>query len=214
MNCPRCGAENPETAEFCSLCMQRLRYPHDGELPGEFNEGVAGTRRGVSPAEWRPDVAATRLVRSGVVAEKIRKYRLSMTIYGALLLAVIVWLVLSFTVWGNPSPGKRASRLIDAINNHDGDAFASLFAAQERSSAESLFAEITEYMGTSGEFRNVSFRTEKKDEYTAYVHLQSGTLVLASGTAHEIAAEDGLGISFEKHGGKWVAKVQGTRLIP
>jgi hypothetical protein len=214
MDCPRCGAENPDNAEFCSLCMQRLVYPQGGGIATGAGEGLSGARGRPSPAEWRPDVVGPRPRESGIVTEKIKKYRVSMAIYGMLLLALILWLALSFTVWGNPSPGKRASQIVSAVNSRDGEAFASLFAAQERSSAESLYARITDYIGTTGEFRDVRFRVEEKDPYTAHAYVKSGTVVLSGGASREITSEDGLVVSFEKRDGKWVAKVGGTKLIP
>jgi len=194
--------------------MQRLVYPQGGGIATGAGEGLSGARGRPSPAEWRPDVVGPRPRESGIVTEKIKKYRVSMAIYGMLLLALILWLALSFTVWGNPSPGKRASQIVSAVNSRDGEAFASLFAAQERSSAESLYARITDYIGTTGEFRDVRFRVEEKDPYTAHAYVKSGTVVLSGGASREITSEDGLVVSFEKRDGKWVAKVGGTKLIP
>lgn len=214
MICPQCGAENPDSAEFCSLCMQRLQQTA-GRGPLPYRQDMpAALKKSSSPGEWRVDVVDSMPRRSGVVEAKVRRFRTRMGILTFLVLAVIAWLVLSFTVWGNPSPGKRAAQLIGAINEREAASFTALFPEQEKSSAESLFARVEDYLGADGEFRDVKFRVDKKDRYTAYVYLQEGTIIQGGGTSRTLSADDRLVVYLENIGGKWRVKVGGTKLIP
>lgn len=214
MICPQCGAENPDSAEFCSLCMQRLQKTAGAETFPFRQDMPAAVKRSASPGEWRMDIVDSMPGRSGVVEAKIRKFRARMAILTFLVLAVIAWLALSFTVWGNPSPGKRAAQLIGAINEREAASFTALFVEQEKSSAESLFVRVKDYLGADGEFRDVKFRVDKKDRYTAYVYLQEGTIIQGGGTSRTLSADDGLVVYLENIGGKWRVKVSGTKLIP
>jgi len=194
--------------------MQRLRQPYVGEGLPPGGDVPGAIKKPASPSEWRGDVAGPGPRRSRVVEAKVRKFRTSMALYILVLLAVVAWLVLSFTVWGNPSPGKRAGQLIDAVNEREEESFISLLMEEDRGSAQLLFDKVTDYLGAGGEFREVKFRVEKKDRYMAYAYLQSGRVVRESGPEQDLTADDGLVVYIENHGGKWYVKSGGTKLIP
>ncbi len=214
MICPKCGAENSERAQFCSLCMEPLPGMPAAEAP--FSEGVrppAG--RGMpSPSEWRKDVVEPKPRMAREVQAKLRRFRVNLAIYGLVAAVVVAWLVLSFTVWGNPSPAKRASQLISSLNERRPESFVSLFTAQEQASAELIYDKVVAFLGNGGEFRNVKFRVEKKDPYAASVHIKQGNIVFGTGAVQEVGEGDGLLIRMENHGGRWYVIIAGTRLIP
>lgn len=209
MICPHCGAENAENAEFCTLCLKRLR-PAAGA-----GEGVRPAGGGyAAPGEWSPDVVSAGERMRPAAKERIRHFRLRMTIYVIVAAAFAAWFTLSLTVWGNPQPGKRASQVIESINARDEGRFMSLFHPSGASGAEKLFKEVTEYLGGGGSFTDLELRVEQDDVYTARVFLERGNIRFASGEVLAIEPSDGLVIRMENRGGKWLAVAAGTDLIP
>jgi len=205
MICPQCGAENPDNAQFCTLCAAKL----EPLLP----ESAPGERRRVSAGEWRgEDLLVTRP--SKAVQKKMVAFRVKLTVASILVAAVVAWLVLSLTVWANPSPSKVSSKLIEALNDRSRADFASLFREEERASAESMYEGLIRELGAAGAYRDVKFRVVKPDNYTAYAHLESGSVTLGDGTVVNIQSSDNLVVYLESHGGKWYARTLQTRLLP
>jgi ribosomal protein L40E len=55
--CPKCGASNPETAEWCSLCLERFEAPAPPELP-EPSAGTQIEAPVAPPGQATPDAGA------------------------------------------------------------------------------------------------------------------------------------------------------------
>ncbi len=212
MICPKCGAENPESAEFCTLCLEKL-VP----VARAVEAGGSGHRQGgiyTSPGEWGADVVSGVETMRPVAKERIKRFRLRLAVYLTLVSALIAWFVLSLTVWGNPQPGKRAAQIMDALNEGEEELFISLFLSGDAEGASRLFRETTDYLGGRGSYRDLGLRVEVEDNYTARVFLEKGTIHFATGEVREIESADGLVIRLENRGGKWLASVGGTVLVP
>lgn len=210
MICPKCGAENADNAEFCTLCLQRLR-PATGATGLDVRPADGGY---AAPGEWRPDVVSTGERMRPAARERIRHFRIRMAIYIAFAAVLVAWFVLSLTVWGNPQPGKRAFQIIEAINAQDEGRFVSLFHPTSASGAERIFDEVSDYLGGGGSFLDLELRVEQEDPYTARVFLEKGNIRFANGEVMTIEPSDGLVIRMENRGGKWLAAAAGTDLIP
>lgn len=214
MICPRCGAENAENAEFCTLCLERLEPVSVHKVhPLHAPSSVSGSRY-AAPGEWRGDVVGTKRDLRSKAAENIKRFRLRMAVYGVAVIALLAWFILSLTVWGNPRPGTRAAQIVKALNSGNEQEFTSLFLESDRMQAERLFREVSDYLGDGGTFRELSYRVEQDDPYAARVYLEGGTISFADGGVSSIDPADGLVIYLENHKGKWLAGVEGTRLIP
>ena len=210
MQCPKCGADNKESAEFCSLCMQRLREGPPAAAP----TGAAGKPPGtpyVSPADWREGLETLSVPTGKRVEESARRFRRRMAIYGMILIAVVAWLALSFTVWRNPSPGKRSAQLIEAVNARSPDAFLELFQPQDQSAADDLYADILFYLGSTGKYVNIELGVVQDDVYT---YLESGTVIKGGDTTVSLSRSDNLVIALENRRGSWYVVPRGTDLIP
>lgn len=214
MICPNCGAENVEEAQFCNLCLQPLERPPSPE--GEISQTPSFESGGryASPSEWGRDVVPEKPVVSEKVEVKIKRFRARWAIYLVLAASLVAWLVLSFTVWGNPSPAKRARQLIDALNATDRSLFVSLFPEAQKGEAERLYDETARFLGQGGRFRNVILKAKQQDAYEAWVYVESGTVTSGDGSSEEIDPSDGLVIYLRSYGGKWWVQAAGTDLIP
>ncbi len=211
MKCPKCGAENPESAEFCSLCAERLLESADAFKP---TSPQAMTGRYVAPGEWRGDAEILRPTLSEAVEKKVRRFRWKILAYGVALTAVVVWLVLSLTVWANPSPGEVCKRLMEAANNRDAEAFTGLFSPQDRAVAEDMYQNVTLYLGSAGRYSEVSVRADKLDAYSARCYIEGGRIDKGTGPATEISQGENLMVSLENIGGRWYVTARGTDIIP
>lgn len=211
MICPACGAENADHAEFCTLCLKPLepvaRIPEAG--------GETSRRSGIytAPGEWKADVVSAGERFRPAARERIRRFRVRQSVYVFLAAAVVAWLALSLTVWGNPQPGKRASQIMEALNAGDEERFVSLFQTSDAWGAREMFEEIRGYLA-GGSFRDLKFRLEQEDPYAARVYIEGGAVHFADGDVRAIEPSDGLVILLENRGGKWLAAVGGTELIP
>lgn len=211
MKCVKCGADNPESAEFCSLCMEKLQQ--GGAAAPQHRPSVVPGDSYLAPGEWRGDTETLSPTVSKVVADKVMRFRLKMAIYGIIIALLIAWLVLSVTLWGNPSPGKTSMQLIDAVNARDPETFVHLFLEQNQAAAEDLYASIISYIGSSGKYEDITLDVDQPDNYDAYSYLDGGT-ISAAASATSISRSDNLKIALENRGGKWYVTPNGTDLIP
>lgn len=209
MICPQCGAENSDSAQFCNLCAAKLE-----PLLRETGGGAPGERRRVAAGEWRGDEELLRTAPSKAAQKKMAVFRVKVAVVAVLVAAAVAWVVLSLTVWANPTPSKVSSRLIEALNERRRADFTALFPEEERASAGLMYDEITEALGAEGRYREVKFRVEKPDNYTAYCHLEGGSVILSGGSAVNIQPSQKLVVYLENHGGKWYAKTWQTSLVP
>jgi uncharacterized membrane protein YvbJ len=212
MKCPKCGADNPESAEFCSLCMENLRQQVTGTK--QRRTSAAPGDLYVAPGEWRGDAETLRPKVSKVVEAKVKKFRVKLMIYGALIAIIIIWLVLSFTVWGNPSPAKRSMQLFDAVNSRNEEAFVGLFEEKNADTAKRLYADIVSYLGESGRYENIKLEVEVANVYEAASFVESGNIVTGGGSTRSISSADNLMINLENHSGRWYIVPIGTSVIP
>jgi hypothetical protein len=211
MKCPKCGAENPESAEYCSLCMEKLLS--DGATAPRRKASTAPGDTYHAPGEWRGDAETLRPEVSRIVVEKVRRYRVRLAIYGVIIAMIIIWLVLSFTVWGNPSPGDRSMQLIDAVNARNEEAFLDLFQEQNRAAAGELYDRVTSFLGSTGSY-DVKLDVDKQNNYEAVSYLASGTIVIGGGSTRDVSRSDNLRIVMENRKGRWYIVPLGTDIIP
>ncbi len=212
MKCPKCGADNPESAEYCSLCMEKLLSAT--ATGAQRGPGAAAGDLYIAPGEWRGDADLLRPAVSKAVKTKVKRFRVRLIVYGVIAVAIAAWLVLSFTVWANPSPGERSMQLFEAINAGDSDAFVALFGENERSAAEDLYGDIASYLGPGGRYENIQLDVVAADAYDAASYVEGGSIAKGGGTAIAISASDNMMIKLENHAGRWFVVRLGTRLVP
>ncbi len=212
MKCPKCGADNPDGAEFCNLCMERL-IPTGAPATRHDRLGAPGDVY-TAPGEWRGDAEALRPEVSKVVVSKVRRFRLKLAVYGTIVALIIIWLVLSLTLWGNPSPGKRASQFIDAVNDREEEVFTGLFQEKDRTAAESLYDRIMAYLASRGTYEGLELKLFQQSEYDAVSYIDAGTIQNGGGSPREITSSDNLMIVMENHKGAWYVVPEGTKLVP
>lgn len=211
MKCPKCGADNPANAEYCSLCMEKLQRVDS--TTGLVGRGGAPGDQYIAPGEWRGDADILHTSVSKVVETKVKKWRIKLAVYGMIIAVIIIWLVLSFTVWGNPSPAKRSMQLFDVLNARDQEAFVGLFEDKYRSVAEQLYNDVVIYLGTGGRYENIKLDVVEATVYDAASYVESGNIV-TGGSSVSISSMDNLVITLENHYGKWYVVPKGTNLIP
>ncbi|MBN2026225.1 MAG: zinc ribbon domain-containing protein [Actinobacteria bacterium] len=212
MKCPKCGAENPDSAEYCSLCMEKL-LKLDSGIQQSGKSGAPGDLY-IAPGEWRGDADVLRTSVSKVVETKVKKWRVRLAIYGVIILLVVIWLVLSFTMWGNPSPGKASTQLLDTINARNQEGFVALFEDKYKDTATNLYEQIVTYLGTGGRYENIDMDVVEASVYDAASYIESGNIVIGGGSSVSISSLDNLVITLENHYGKWYVVPKGTNLIP
>jgi len=212
MICPSCGAENADQAEFCTLCLK----PLEPVARAPEARGEPSRRSGVytAPGEWKADVVSPGERLRPAARERIRHFRVRLAVYILLAAAVVVWLALSLTVWGNPQPGRRASQIVEALNAGEEERFVSFFKPSDAWGAREMFEELRDYLGGGGSFQDLKFRLDQEDPYTARVYIEGGTIHFADGDVRAIEPSDGLVIRLENRGGKWLGAVGGTDLAP
>jgi uncharacterized membrane protein YvbJ len=214
MKCPKCGAENVDSAEFCSLCAEKLLPSQPGTAPATQRARRVPSETYIAPGEWRGDAETLRPTVSKVVESKVRRFRWRLIIYSTVIAIIVIWLVLSFTLWGNPSAGEVSRRLIDAANKRDPAAFVSLFQEQNEALAQDMYSRITTYLGSSGEYQDIDLNVEQPNNYSAYTYLVGGTITTAGGATVTVDRSQNMIISLENRGGVWYVMPFGTDLIP
>ena len=214
MKCSKCGADNPDSAEFCSLCAERIQPAQGGAKPALGRMERPPGSEYMAPGEWRGDAETLRPTVSKVVEKKVRRFRWKMIAYTVLLVAIITWLVLSFTLWGNPSPSQVSMRLIKAANERDPDAFTELFQEQNRVSAQDMYTRVITYLGSSGRFNDIRLEVDQASSYEAYSYIESGNITTAGGSSVSVSRSDNLIITLESRGGAWYVSPTGTDIIP
>ncbi len=104
---------------------------------------------------------------SKAVKAKVGKYRRKTAAYAVLVAAVVAWIVLSFTVWGNPSPEDRCEEFIRALNARDHDAFMALILPERKEQGESLFWDIVDKLGEQGKIPEANLQVYEINNYEA-----------------------------------------------
>jgi hypothetical protein len=168
----------------------------------------------LAPGEWRGDAELLRPEVSKVVVAKVRRFRVKMVIYGGVIAIIMAWLVLSFTVWGNPSPGERSMQLIDAVNARDEEAFLNLFQEQSRPAAKDIYDRAVSYLGSTGSYDDVKLDVEKNENYDAISYIDSSIIQTGGGSSRNVSRSDNLLIVMENHKGRWYVVPKGTDIVP
>ncbi|MEW6554999.1 MAG: zinc ribbon domain-containing protein [Actinomycetota bacterium] len=212
MKCPKCGADNPESAEFCSLCMERISQPGGAERSRISVSSPGGTY--TAPGEWRGDAEVLRPEVSRVVVEKVHRYRIKLAVYGVVIALIVTWLVLSFTVWGNPDPGQRTMKLFGAVNARDEGAFVGQFQEQDSEAARTMYSRVVSYLGDSGSYSGLELDVVRDNDYDAVSYIEGGTVQAGGGYERALERSDGLMVVMENHKGVWYVIPTGTDLIP
>lgn len=213
MKCPKCGADNMDSAEFCSLCAEKLTPSQAGTAPFTQRARRVPSETYIAPGEWRGDAETLRPTVSKVVETKVRRFRWKLISYGVIIVIILAWVVFSFTIWGNPSPSEVSMRLIEAANDKDPDAFASLFQEQNQAIAQDMYTRITTYLG-GGRYNDIRLDVDQTNNYDTRSYVERGTITTGSGTSINVSRSDNLIITLENRGGIWYVAPQGTDLIP
>lgn len=143
----------------------------------------------VAPGEWRGDMAVLKPEVSSTVESKMRRFRWKMLVYGLLVVGVVAWIVLSFTVWGNPSPKKQCSRLIEAVNARDEAGFMELILPGAKDLGRQRYGEITRLLGEGGKIEGAELKVDVLDNYDARGYITSEKIEFI--------------IALENHKGTW-----------
>jgi uncharacterized membrane protein YvbJ len=213
MKCPKCGAENADSAEFCSLCAERLE-PMQEAAPSPQRTGRPPGETYIAPGEWRGEAEVLRPKVSKVVETKIRRFHWKLIAYTVIVAIVVVWLVLSFTVWGNPSAEEVSHKLIEAMNDRDPAAFVALFMDQDETEAQNMYYRVSTYLGSSGSYDDLGLSVEQPDNYEAYIYLESGTITTSGGSTVTISRSQNMIINLENQEGMWYVTPRGTDILP
>lgn len=216
MECPKCGADNPEGAEYCSLCLDKLpvRRPSHDQTGTPAAGTPVRTDSYVAPGEWRGDAELLRPAASKVVESKMRRLYIRLGIYGFMALGAIVWLVLSLTVWGNPSPEKQAARLLEAVNARNKAAFDELILPENQPAGEVLYKEVILVLGNDGRFEDVTFDVVQDDNYTARASIIGGVITSSIYGRIDLGETKKLVLVMENHKGKWYFNPRDSILSP
>jgi zinc-ribbon domain len=211
MECPKCGAKNPDEAEYCSLCLDKLPVTQSQPV----GSGDTQPHTYVSPSEWRgSDTELMAPGRSNVVERKIRRLYLRLIIYGVLVVCFAVWLTLSLTLWGNPSPGKQSAKLLEALNARDQAAFEALVLPDSRAEGQYIYDNTLLTLSSDGSFEDVKFKVTQPDNYTAQVAITGGAITSSIYGRIDLSQHSNLVLLFENHGGKWYFQPSGSTLTP
>jgi hypothetical protein len=215
MKCPKCGADNPEGAPYCSLCLQQLAPSSPG--PGGPTQPAQPAQREpyVAPGEWRGEAGLAKPHTSEVIESRARRFRWKTALIAGLLVIVVVWIVLSFTVLGNPTPGDRSMQLIEALNNRDFESFNEIIIPDRRADSEKLYDDFIYFLGTDGTFTDIKLDVVQDNQYDARSHVVGGKVLMrGSSEPVDITEADNLIIILENHKGTWYVIPRGTILIP
>jgi len=215
MKCPKCGADNPEGAPYCSLCLQQLAPSSPGPGGSTQQEQPAPRESYVAPGEWRGEAGLAKPHTSEAIESRVRQFRWKTALIAGLIAIVVLWIVLSFTVWGNPTPGDRSMQLIHALNDRDFESFNEVIIPDRRTDSEKLYDDFIYFLGTDGTFTDIKLDVIQDNEYDARSHVVGGKVLMrGSSEPVDITEADNLIIILENHKGTWYVVPRGTVLIP
>jgi len=211
MQCPKCGADNPEGAEYCSLCLDKLPVTQPAHVATDAPASPDGY---VAPGEWRGDAEFLSPRVSSVVERKMRRLYIRFGIYSLLTLGFIAWLTMSLTVWGNPSPAKQSSKLIQSLNARNASDFDQLVLSDAQSQGQLFFNDILVALGNDGKFENVTFNVSQSDDYTYRASITGGNITSGIYGPTDLGQYQNLVLVFENHKGKWYLNPRDSVLVP
>jgi hypothetical protein len=218
MNCPVCGAENPDGSKYCSKCLTNLvmatgEYQQAGDVYGG-GPGRAPSPY-VPPSEWRGRAGSTRQDLARKINERSHHQRVEWAVYGGIILFLVVLLVLAITIWGNKSPSQVANGFVQALNSKDIEGMKKYVYASGGALQDDKLRKLIDDIGQDGTFLNLAYTTEEQDNYTANVLLKSGTYS-PGGTSLdvEITPSENLYIGLENQQGRWYVDLYRINIFP
>ncbi|MFW6113669.1 MAG: zinc-ribbon domain-containing protein [Actinomycetota bacterium] len=215
MECPNCGAENSDNAEFCSLCLEKLQNVSISTAQETRSRARSYGEPYVAPGEWRGASEQLAPSASEIVRRKVHRFRWKIATYSAVLILVLAWMVLSFTLWGNPSAGDKSISLLNALNDRDHESFMELILPENESTGEELYDDTVYFLGESGEYVDVDLEVTENSAYAAHTYLVGGRIEFGStGRTLELGSENNMVISLENRKGRWYVDPAATILIP
>jgi len=237
MRCPQCGRENPDDARYCSNCLTNLellkkdqQMPEEGFVyrvterpsagakatappPSSITGGSAPQPTYHSVSEWR-EVAARQPTTPPVARKRgIGGVKLDWAIYGGIVLAIVVAIILLITVWKNPMPEGVAREFMAALNRKDIAAMSEY--VYSAGGSDLALEELAVRIGEGGGFEGLSFQAEEVNNYEAIVNITGGTFNPGgTGFPVEITPESRLMLKMESHQGHWYIILSASRIFP
>ncbi len=225
MNCPECGAENSDDALYCSLCLRELKVVKGAGVPpgahstsvepeAGFATWVPPTGKYTPPSEWRGDAVTVRVEPYQQVERRVRRLEVAWFIYGALIAAIAIFIILCLTVWGNPSPAEVAGKFVQALNQRDRVEMKKYISPGQASTADHKLEELLGQLG-EGTFQRLSYEVRKESPYNVQVRIKGG--VFSPGGARmdvTIDYDDNLYIGMNSLKGKWYIDVNEIHIVP
>ncbi len=206
MECPQCGNEIPDSADFCSLCFAKLAgnnagptspMPASPETAGPAPEGYK------SPSEWRGELVQTEIPAEEVVERRVRNVWIRNFVFATFVLAIIVGFVLMITVWGNPSPQKVLNSYLTAVTaGNETEAMSFMLPGHDLMNAQTVNAAIAAVSGMK--LADLKMKLERTDQDTAKITLVGGWITPSGQTARiEITESDNFTFKLSMLKGRW-----------
>lgn len=206
MRCPECGNENPEDAEFCSLCYSGLKGP-GGPAPSSVKPAPRQETRSEggyqSPSEWRGELVKTEIPPEGEVGRRIRNFKIRNIVFAFFILAIIVAIVLMLTVWGNPSPQQVLKNYLNAITTgNEEQALQWMLPGDTAVNTQSVDAAIADAEGVMLE--DLKIKVNRTDQDVVKATLTGGWITPANGgERRQITEGDNLTFRLLMSKGRW-----------
>ncbi len=205
MDCPQCGMQNPDSAEFCSLCYTKLagRAVPAGPRPETpaMPEGAAAAYR--SPSEWHGELAKPDIPPEELVEHRVRNMKIRNFIFAFFVLAIIVGVVLMFTVWGNPGPQQILKNYLTAVTaGNETEALSLMLPGNDLANSQAVAAAIA--AGAGMKLEDLKMKLERTDQDAAKITLVGGWITPAGQTARsEITESDNFSFKLDMQKGRW-----------
>ncbi len=207
MECPECGVQNPKDADFCSLCYAKLKERAPSALPSaKPRPADTGTKRLAggyrSPGEWHGELVKTEIPVEEEAGRSIRNFKIRSVVFGAVVLAIIVGIVLMLTVWGNPAPQQVLEDYLSAITaGNESRALALMLPGNSALNTESVEAAIATAQGLKLE--KLKVKTLRTDQDAVKATLVAGWITPAGGARIEIKESEDLSFRLLMDKGRW-----------
>lgn len=206
MKCPECGSENPDGAKYCSNCLANL-------VMGASSYNVP--QQQAAPSEWRGRAQVQREDLTRRIEKKSHRVMVEWFVYGGILLVLAVTLLLSVTIWGNPTPTEVASGFMQALNDKDAEAMKEYVYLPQDTGVDAAINELLRRIGPEGSFNNLTYSSTETNYYSATADLTGGTFSPGgTGLDVEIDPSRKLYIGLENHEGHWYVNLAQVNIFP
>jgi hypothetical protein len=208
LRCPWCGELVPDEAPVCHRCGNKLKEV-------EEEEGFPATSPGIAAhGDWRAVARARAVLATPTRRRRTWRYGIAPVFYGALVAAIALWIGLSLTIWGNPSPVDRAKLLLQALERGDEEAFLTCFQEEDLERGRELWEKARLEYGPGAAFRESEFRVESDDGYEAVLLLEKAMVEGGKLSGRELSRQDNIVLFWENHGGSWYLDPNRSRITP